>query len=247
MEVNYKQNLNSTHMILVYEQVYKEDYQIPMLKSNDLKGVLPVTVGSVDNKSQFYYDISGKSSMKSLYKKVKMEYEEICGFINQVLEVLKELQQYMLEVNHLILDPEYIFCQKDCYYFCYNPIYQIPIGESFHILSEYLVRQVDYEDKDAVLLTYELHKATMDENYNVNHIMKRVERLRYERKREEECNCEIKEITENCDWAENMKVKSISHKQTVCETKVFSPLKNILKKTKRNKWGDWKDLLLDKE
>ena len=50
-------------------------------------------------------------------------------------------------------------------------------------MTEYFVRTLDYGDTNGIVLAYELHKATLQENYNLGEIMKQYEAHEEERKR----------------------------------------------------------------
>ena len=81
---------------------------------------------------------------------------------------------YLLDVNCLSLDPGHIYVSDEIYYFCYCPGLEGNILEKFHELTEYFVRETDYEQKEAVYLAYELHKASMEENYNIEYALERI-------------------------------------------------------------------------
>ena len=77
----------------------------------------------------------------------------------------------MLHPGCLLLEPEYVFCRKQKYFFCYLPGGKQELCESFHRMTEYFVEKLDYEDEKGITLAYELHKATLEENYDLDAIM----------------------------------------------------------------------------
>ena len=84
-------------------------------------------------------------------------------FVRQFIQMLKEIENYLLNVNCLSLNPEHIFYEDGKYYFSYCPMLQQNLWAEFHELTEYFVRETDYEDKEAIYLAYELHKSSMEE------------------------------------------------------------------------------------
>ena len=50
--------------------------------------------------------------MKALYEKHTMSGEEIKILLKSILRVVKEVERYLLNVNCILMDPEYIFTQK---------------------------------------------------------------------------------------------------------------------------------------
>ena len=77
MKTYYKNDLKRAYMILEGESGEREDYQIIMLKENEIPGILNMEVHYVDNQSQYNYDISGKTSLKILHEKVNLTLEDM--------------------------------------------------------------------------------------------------------------------------------------------------------------------------
>lgn len=99
--------------ITIEESVpYTEDYQNKMLEENQVEGLLEMHGRGMDDKSCYDYDVSGKVSMKALYEKHTMSGEEIKILLKSILRVVKEVERYLLNVNCILMDPEYIFTQK---------------------------------------------------------------------------------------------------------------------------------------
>ena len=120
--------------------------------------------------------------------------------------------------------------------------------DEFHRLSEYFVSQVDYEEKEGVYMAYELHKATMEENYSLEKVVGRIE---------EESAPEEDELQKDQDEPEN-NIQEKSYQDWVEETSMgighvreakgmFSPVRKIIKRKRKAKWGEWDELLLDED
>lgn len=158
--------------ITIEESVpYTEDYQNKMLEENQVEGLLEMNGRGMDDKSCYDYDVSGKVSMKALYEKHTMSGEEIKILLKSILRVVKEVERHLLDVNCILMDPEYIFYMEEKYYFCYYPPGGKSLWEGFHHLSEYLVKCADYQDKECVQIVFLLHKETMKENYSLEQII----------------------------------------------------------------------------
>lgn len=172
MKTYYKNDLQKTYLILEGREGEKEDYQIAMLKENDIPRIIKTDVRYIDNQSHYYYDISGKTSFKALYERAHLGAEEVRRLVASLLQAIQNLQEYMLEGNNLLLEPEYIFCSGEEVFFCYYPSCQKEAKEEFHKLTEFFVREMNYKDEEGVRLAYTLHKATMEDNYSIEQIMK---------------------------------------------------------------------------
>ncbi|MDE7067404.1 MAG: hypothetical protein K2O83_06985, partial [Schaedlerella arabinosiphila] len=108
---------------------------------------------------------------------------EIEAVIARILEVTDTLQRYMLDPNCLVLKPEYIFHKEGQWFFCYFPGMEEDLCKIFHELTEYFVKMLDYEDTEGIFLAYELHKATLQEHYDLELIMKEYKGRESERKK----------------------------------------------------------------
>lgn len=224
MKTYYKTDLKQTYLILEGEEGEKEDYQISMLKGNEVPGILKTDVRYKDNQSHYYYDITGKTSFQVLHERMPLSYEDMKGLVSGLLHTIKTLQKYMLESNYLLLEPEYIFCDKDGFYFCYCPICEKDAKKEFHKLTEFFVREVHYQDEKGVQFAYHMHKATMEDNYSIEQIM---EELIPEEKQGEELLEEEEEIVDYARQIEPQELEDI-----LVEEKIdfWEPVKRLLEK-----------------
>ncbi len=169
-----KNDLKQALLVLEGEETKEDDFQTFMLQANEIQGLLQMSVKYIDQKSLYRYDISGKMSLQTKYEKRKMSNEDIERLIQALLDLLQELPKFMLEPYGILLSPEYIFCDEEKYFFCYYPLCDLELTEEFHKLTEFLVREVDYRDKEGIHLAYTLHKSSMEDNYSIEKIMDEV-------------------------------------------------------------------------
>ncbi len=179
----FETKLNRSCLHIYKEERYEEDYQMPMLRQNRLAGILEVEGCEVDGKARYTYEISGLTSMKNMYENASIKKQEIEAVIARILEVTETLQRYMLDPNCLVLKPEYIFYKEGQWFFCYFPGMEEDLCKIFHELTEYFVKMLDYEDTEGIFLAYELHKATLQEHYDLELIMKEYRSREAERKK----------------------------------------------------------------
>jgi len=217
-------------MILEGEEGDREDYQIVMLKENEISGILNMDVRYVDNQSQYYYDISGKTSFRTLHEKVNLSLDDMKRLVDALLQSIQTLKKYMLDSKCLLLDPEYIYCTDDSYYFCYYPSCRQDIREEFHRLTEFFVREVNYKDTEGVHFAYTLHKATMEENYSIEEIMKNLI---------SDAEDEEQEVydTPVVDYTEC--IENLAMEESIVEERdsMWEPVRRFLERSKKRKWG----------
>lgn len=179
----FETKLNRVCLHIYKEEHYEEDFQMPMLRQNQLDGILEVEGCEVEGKARYTYEISGMVSMKSMYENTCIKKQEIQNIVTRILEVTETLQEYMLNPNCLVLKPEYIFYKDGQWFFCYFPDMEEDLCRLFHELTEYFVRMLDYEDTEGIFLAYELHKATLQEHYDLELIMREYKSHEMERKK----------------------------------------------------------------
>lgn len=251
---SYKRNLNRTYLIMEEDLWYEEDYQMRMIKENQIEGLLCVHGRGVDGSSQYSFDISGKVSVKAMYEKAKLHKDDMTSIISDLMTAVRAVRNHMLDMNCILLSTDYIFYEEGKFYFCYYPLNKEDLCEEFHRLSEYFVSQVDYEEKEGVYMAYELHKATMEENYSLEKVIGRIENKEMTADRAEtKIVDEEEEIWETDGEKEKNNYEKWSDIQAVGSGYIreshslFSPVKKMMKRKRKAKWGEWDELLLDED
>lgn len=263
LQIEFETKLNKTILKIMVPEQYTEDYQLPMLQHNHIVGVLDVKGWEEEGKSCYSYDVSNLTSMKTCFEKTLLRQENIKQLVHDLLETVTDLQNHMLNPDCIVLDPRYIFRKKEQWYFCYLPIMSEDFQFSFHELTEYFVKTLDYSDTEGIFLAYELHKSTLEEHYDLTAIMKEYDEHREERKQQEE-----QEIREELDSVEEQDIKMVRSHQTEDNTRfeemeredIFNlqdemPIREekshyfTRKKTKKRfskkSWGKWDDLIME--
>ena len=253
LKADYKRELNHTMLILEAPEAYQESYRMRMLKENHIQGLLPVRGRGMDHLGIYEYDISGKVSLKSKCERGNITGKEINEFVVQIFHIISRVKNYLLDADGLILDPEFIFIEEGNYYFCYYPHGRKDIWMAFHLLTEYFVQQVDYQDTAGIKLAFLLHKETMEENYSLKKIMDKIEQLEKEqlpKDRVEHISARWQEEedapyeTAEHDWITKQEMGSKILKET---DNLWTPVKRFLQKHKKPKWGDWDGIYIDEE
>ena len=230
MKTYYKNNLKQTQLILEGEEQEAVEYEIFMLRDNEVPGLLKTEVRYLDNQNQYYYDISGKTSLKTCYEKATMSYQEMKGLVLCLLDTVQSVQNYMLDENSILLEPEFIFKDKEIYYFCYYFSNSRDIKQAFHELTEFFVQQVDYKDEEGVRFAYTLHKATMDENYSIEQIM---EEFMPEEEMLQLQETEVPEI----EYCQHMEVPSLEESMLEEKNNFWKPIKKLIQLVKHGRFG----------
>lgn len=253
--------------------VYYEDYQMKMLQVNEIDGILSVKGRGIDGNSFYDYNVSGKLSMQAMYERNKVSGEDLKIFLRCLLSVIREIEKHLLNIHCILLEPEYIFYEAGKFYFCYYPQAKQDLWERFHKLTEYFVKQADYDDKESVRIVFILHKETMAENYSLEKIVKECmaddkekknqinsaenvngqelydeeEDMIVEKERTYRKNQNINTIdydTTQHDWIKKQHEGRLIMEET---ENMWTPVKRFLNRHKKPKWGDWDGLYIEEE
>lgn len=248
--------LTGTKLFIEYPDYYEEDYQIMMLRKNQIPHLLRPQLDGIGHCSRFSYEIRGKLSLRAVFEKRKISLEELKDFVEQFLETMEELREYMLRPDCLWLEPESIYLGDGSYEFCYFPAVPMSIQEQFHKLTEYFVEQIDYTDVECIMLAHKLNRGTLEEQCDIAHLMREYEKEAKERhckeiKKREDCFSVEEPENESGREYEREPLPEIETEKVAVKSerkrerkKSFSSIRHMFA---RKKWGKWQDLLLESE
>jgi len=174
MEVEYKKDLRHNYMVIAEcEDSNIEPYCIKLLEHQSIDGLLPMEQKQMDNKSLYYYDITAKQSMINLLDKTVLSCDKVKLLFARILDTMERAYEYLLPEDDFILSPEYIYLDvtSNIPFLCFFSGYHKSIKEQMNLLIEYLMNKVDYNDKNAVLLVYQLYAASREEGFTFDHLL----------------------------------------------------------------------------
>ncbi|MFV0527440.1 MAG: DUF6382 domain-containing protein, partial [Lachnospiraceae bacterium] len=172
-QVEIKRDLNHNHLMIRPDwEVETDAYPVRMLHANTITCLLPCRMQATNGELFFYYDITALQSVAAYYGSRKMKREDMEPLIAGFLKILKSIEAYLLSPNELLLAPEYLYLEPETrsLHICFLPGYCRDICEQFKELAEYLLPVIDYEDKEAVTLGYELYRISMEKNFTIDKI-----------------------------------------------------------------------------
>lgn len=175
MRISFERDMSHNYMVPeTGAEAVSEDYQIRMLTENHPKGLLDCVIKTVNCKSRYCYEITSRQSMAQLYEAEGLTQEEVVKILRCLYDTLQEVGRFLMDENRIVLEPEAIYLDvetKDAR-FCYLPIYDVTLVESFRIFADYLLRHLERNDPGAVLLGYEIYRQTMKENYGLKQVLR---------------------------------------------------------------------------
>ncbi len=185
MEVRYRRELNETYMILKGEDEC-EEYAREILRHNRLEELLELSVFETDGVTEYGFQISRGNSLYDLLAKRPVHFEEIRQILFGLARTVEKMEEYLLDYDHLILEPEFIYGFPDCAQvaFCCHPAYRRDFFEQLRNLIQYFLSKLDHTDRKGAETAYELFQASRQENFRFEDLLEIVGREIWPEERE---------------------------------------------------------------
>lgn len=165
IRIDYKRDMQNSYLVIGTEIPCANRYQLFMLLNNQIEGILPIELRSVDDKNEYYYRISSMQTFSGIYEKRKLNRKDLKTIVRDIILIINRGKEYLLIEDGFLLLPDYIFLSlPDCRIsLCYLPGYHVGMAEQISSFLEILMNKVDYKDEEAVLLVYGLYMASKEE------------------------------------------------------------------------------------
>lgn len=185
MQIVYRHGFNNNLMIIRDSNIVINDYRINMIMRNKISGLLEMYIGCVNGESELSYIISSRQSVRDLFPRNKIKYEDVKILIEGIISLGKELREYLLDINSILLDLDFIYFDVDTkkVYFCYYPNNENSFENSFRKMLQDIVVLVEHNDYKAVELTYGIMEMCSKMNFSLyqieQYISVTLERVKY--------------------------------------------------------------------
>lgn len=230
MVVEYMRSLQKNHMIIkeIKEEIVEreEEFCVRMLEKNTIDNIVYCEERIINGEKHLYYDITSKQSFDNIYIKATMSYSQVREFLLNIIDTIEMASEYLLNVNDFILKAEYIYLDlksRDAN-LCYLSGYHMDIKEQMGDLMEHMMNRVDYKDRQAVALVYDLYGICKEDSYTFAHLKQTIlssnkKDVTQERKQE---------VSEKASNKVSNKVKiPVMKEKTIGEEEVlYYPIKN---------------------
>lgn len=206
MEATYRRDSEHNYMILKSdEKIRGNEYQVRMLLGNEIPGLLRCKLRMVDGEAYFYYKITSRQPLSRILGQRPAGCEDIWAIASGLVKALEGMERYLLAEEGILLEPDFLYMDVETKEvgFCYLPFFQKGFSEAFRELAEYLLKNLNHEDDQAVLWGYQLYSGTVEENYHVAAVVRKLHRVdngRKDKETEEEKTVLVRE--EAVSWKE---------------------------------------------
>lgn len=129
-----------------------DTFAMNMMAHNRIANIVQAQIVRINERRQLQFNITGLVKLNGRISMPRPK-REVLGILNSILNAFEEVDAYMLDMNHLFLDWEYIYMdgQENCM------LMYLPFDHGFHkdkieFLQEIVGRiQPDYQEKDPYL------------------------------------------------------------------------------------------------
>ena len=151
----------SSYYVVKKEQ--KLTYEKNILYNHTLPCLLPCEFRIEDGEEYYYYETGIYTKLKD---RISMLEPKL--FFAYLLEVFEQVVSYLLELDHLKLDLESMFLDKENRpVLCYLPEYEKKIDEQLRDFIEECIEYISGDDKKRVRFYYEFHSFLIKEKPNM--------------------------------------------------------------------------------
>ena len=174
MEIKYKRELKHNYLIIIPEETFYDSYEIRMMASNCIDGLLKFHVKQVDNIRSYYYEITSRQPLTRLLEYHSLGAEELRCLITGIVRTLERMETYLLQEGQILLEPNYIYVEPENFtvYLCLIPGRQGIFPEEMTALLQYLLGKVNHQDKECVVMAYGLYQESLKENYGMGDLLR---------------------------------------------------------------------------
>ncbi len=177
MKMDYRRDLQHNYLVAETGED-TENYITRMMTENQVQGLLACECRRMDQKKLYYYDITSKISLaeKCRFKKVKGS--EALLVIQGLLQVLVQLEEYLIPADQICLDWNYIYLDPATGQpsFCCLPTVEKELEEGIRELLEELLPRLDHQEQDGVSIVYELYQYAIQDTFSVMELQNVLER-----------------------------------------------------------------------
>lgn len=168
LEAKFFRDYKHSYMILPCKSRQPEkSYQCRQLTSNKIEEILRCSMRHVNGMTYFYYDISSRTTMESLYRDRQMSYRQICELLEQLYQMYCRVGDYFMDETRLVFSPSYIFydLSRKKYIGLYYPDYEEE--RPYEALMDYLLEHMDNEDERLADCIYQIYERAEDSGFSL--------------------------------------------------------------------------------
>lgn len=149
-------------------------YKIRMLEENSIPHVISPRYGEVDGEVTLSFCVDAGYVLERIMIKSKPDGYMLRYLMQQIIDCIDGLGEYLLVPEDLVIVPEYMMYQPEegkLRMLCV-PGYNVPIKEQLKTFLEYLMKIFNHNDRQGICELYDLYDAVCGENLDISILRK---------------------------------------------------------------------------
>lgn len=240
MKVNYFRERKEHHMVIAAGEYQCPRYQMRMMEENTVSELIVPVVRQMNGDVLYDYAITGCQSLQTYAELSPISGQVLAVLIRSLNRVLEEMERYLVDGDYLALRPEFIYLkvkgeEVQQVIFCFFPFYGQVAEDQVKELLKYVLNEVDYQEKAAVELAYELFQQSQQEDFLIRQLNRLVEEKALDLNASEKTELMEAEETafsmqpfsndetrgnEDSGWGEGQKVESVPVKKRLFQGRI---------------------------
>lgn len=106
---NIKNELNKMMLSVPADAIGYDDYRYKMITDNEIEGILPMELRTINGESRLTYDISGKENLVKCLSMKDLDRGELLKLSESMMRVSAKIREYLLEEACLVFEPDLVF------------------------------------------------------------------------------------------------------------------------------------------
>lgn len=189
VKCRYQKSFQDTYLIISdCDRELTESYFGKISLKEHFEGLLPCELRLMNGALEAWYPISSLQAFTQAFCVKELCFGELQSIVVQILQIVRELERFLLDGRQLCFLPEYVFWQMDTgrlfFLFDYTEVRE---KSDISSLAAFLLERTCHEDEKAVELAYFFYECCSKENFSIKEV---------------ECFLEERPMTETCVEAE---------------------------------------------
>lgn len=174
MEIRYKRSHNESYMIIEHDCDVNE-FEERMIRQNNVKSLLTYFTIKVNDRVQFWYNITGKQSLKEYLETSEQTIENLEKILFYFQKACDEINLYLIAGEHILINPDTIFFEKKdgnfAIYLCYMSEDMDGLTTQFRTVLEHFISIVNHSDEVLERMVYELYDIAGKDGYSIMELL----------------------------------------------------------------------------
>ena len=175
LEAKYFRDYKRSYLILPCNLALPDrNYQCKLLTAGKFEEMLYCSLRHVNGAAYFYYDISSRTTLESLYRGRQFSFRQVRELFEQLYGIYTRLGDYFMDETKLVLLPEYIYydLSRKKYIGLYYPDYEEE--KPYETLMDYLLEHMDSQDERLADVIYQIYERSEENTFSLHDALQRL-------------------------------------------------------------------------